>query len=192
MAGSLASATCSPDTRRPTGSARAAGGSPRGREPMALSSFRRLSSSTGSPISSRRRESTGIACRLETSQGCLHRITDSGGRSRRWRSATCGKRPDATAGGHGGDGHDTGGCCDATHATQKPRSHDTSSKSLGETPGPGGGGVSTCVPHVRRRHPADRVHHGTGADPEDSHAPRRTTRAVTCLSRSSDRRPSAR
>jgi len=37
------------------------GGSPRGREPMASSNSRRLSSSTGSPISCRRRGSTGIA-----------------------------------------------------------------------------------------------------------------------------------
>ena len=37
-----------------------------------------------------------------------------------------GKRRDAATGRHGGDGHDTEGCCDATHATQKPRSHDTS------------------------------------------------------------------
>jgi hypothetical protein len=29
-------------------------------------------------------------------------------------------------GGHGNDGRATGGCCDATHATPKPRSHDTS------------------------------------------------------------------
>jgi hypothetical protein len=34
-----------------------------------------------------------------------------------------GKRCDAAAGGHGGVGHATGGCCDAP---QKPRSHDTS------------------------------------------------------------------
>jgi hypothetical protein len=34
-----------------------------------------------------------------------------------------GKQRDAGAGGHGGDGHATGGCCDAPH---KPRSHDTS------------------------------------------------------------------
>ena len=37
-----------------------------------------------------------------------------------------GKRRDAATGRHGGDGHDTEGCCDATHATPKPRSHDTS------------------------------------------------------------------
>jgi len=36
------------------------------------------------------------------------------------------KRGDATPGGHGGDGHATEGCCDANHAMQKPRSHDTS------------------------------------------------------------------
>jgi hypothetical protein len=34
-----------------------------------------------------------------------------------------GKRRDASTGGHGGDGHATGGCCDAS---QNPRSHDTS------------------------------------------------------------------
>jgi len=36
------------------------------------------------------------------------------------------RRGDATTGGHGGDGHGTEGCCDANHATLKPRSHDTS------------------------------------------------------------------
>jgi len=51
-AGSLASVTCSPGTRRPTGSGGVAGGSPRGQGPMASSSSHRLSSSTGSPISS--------------------------------------------------------------------------------------------------------------------------------------------
>ncbi|MFM7135790.1 MAG: transposase [Planctomycetota bacterium] len=37
-----------------------------------------------------------------------------------------GKRQEAAANGHAGDGHGTGGCCDSSHATQKPRSHDTS------------------------------------------------------------------
>ncbi|MBL6831062.1 MAG: transposase zinc-binding domain-containing protein, partial [Pirellulales bacterium] len=37
-----------------------------------------------------------------------------------------GKQREAVTSEHGGDGHDTEGCCDATHATQKPRSHDTS------------------------------------------------------------------
>jgi hypothetical protein len=66
-------------TKPPTGSARVARESPRGQGPTALSSSRRLSFSTGSPIACRRRASTGIACRLETSQGCLHPITSSGG-----------------------------------------------------------------------------------------------------------------
>jgi hypothetical protein len=35
-----------------------------------------------------------------------------------------GKRCDAAAGGHGGDGHATRGCCDA-NPNHKPRSHDT-------------------------------------------------------------------
>ena len=33
-------------------------------------------------------------------------------------------------------------------------------------------------PSVWRRHPADRLHHGAGADPEDPHPPRRTARAA--------------
>jgi hypothetical protein len=37
-----------------------------------------------------------------------------------------GMHQEAAAGGHGGDGYATGGCCDANHATLKPRSHDTS------------------------------------------------------------------
>jgi hypothetical protein len=37
-----------------------------------------------------------------------------------------GKRGDTATGGHASDDHATGGCCDANHATQKPRSHDTS------------------------------------------------------------------
>ena len=62
---------------------------------MASWSSRRLSFWTGSPISSRCRGSTGIACRLETSQEYSRRTTSSGGQSRRWRSATLasGARP---------------------------------------------------------------------------------------------------
>jgi hypothetical protein len=37
-----------------------------------------------------------------------------------------GKRGEAATGGHAGSTHATEGCCDANHATQKPRSHDTS------------------------------------------------------------------
>ena len=73
---------------------------------------------TGSPISSRRRGSTGSA-----TTGCLrpnHKL-------RRAVTALAigniGTRGDATTGGHENDGHGTGGCCDAN---QKPRSHDTS------------------------------------------------------------------
>jgi hypothetical protein len=91
-----------------------------------------------------------------------------------------GRRTDRR-GGQGNDGRATGGCCDVN---QKPRAHDTSRKSLGETPGPGGGGVSARVPELRRRHPADCVHHPAGTGPEDSHTPRRTTRACTGVARS--------
>jgi len=54
---------------------------------------------------------------------------------------------------------------------------------LGETPGPGGGGVSTRVPELWRRHPADRVHHRARTDPEDPHALGRTARATTGVAR---------
>ena len=37
-----------------------------------------------------------------------------------------GKRGDTATGGHASDDHATGGCCDANHANQKHRSHDTS------------------------------------------------------------------
>ncbi len=37
-----------------------------------------------------------------------------------------GNRQEAATGRHMDDGRATGGCCDATHATPKPRSHDTS------------------------------------------------------------------
>jgi hypothetical protein len=72
-----------------------AGGSPRARGPMASSNLPYLSSSTGSLTSCRRRASTGIACRLETSQAPLHPITSSGPPSRHSRSGTSasGKRP---------------------------------------------------------------------------------------------------
>ena len=45
-----------------------------------------------------------------------------------------GKQREATASGHGSDGDTTEGCCNANHATLKPRSHDTSRKSVGKTP----------------------------------------------------------
>ena len=37
------------------------------------------------------------------------------------------------------------------------------------------------MPSVRRRHPADRVHHGAGAHPKDPHAPRRAAGTSTRL-----------
>jgi hypothetical protein len=55
---------------------------------------------------------------------------------------------------------------------------------LGETDGPGGGGVSARVPGVRRQHPTDRVHHRPGADPEDPDTPRRTARTAAGVARS--------
>ena len=42
---------------------------------------------------------------------------------------------------------------------------------VSETHGPAGRGVPARVPSLRRRHPADRRHHGAGAHPQDSHPP---------------------
>jgi hypothetical protein len=67
---------------------------------------------------------------------------------RRWPKENVGKRGDAATGGHALDDHATGNCCDATHAHQKPRSHDTSCTSLGQVHGAGGRGVTTAVPLV--------------------------------------------
>ena len=52
-----------------------------------------------------------------------------------------GKQDNAATGGHGNEGHATGGCCD-TIPNQKPRSYDTSRKSLSQAHGAGRGGVS--------------------------------------------------
>jgi len=71
--------------------------------------------------SCRRRGSTGIGI-TEYSR----RTTGCEKPSRRWRKGNVGKPGEAATGGHGSDGYATEGCCDANHATQKPRSHDTS------------------------------------------------------------------
>jgi hypothetical protein len=71
--------------------------------------------------SCRRRGSTGIGI-TEYSR----RTTGCEKPSRRWQKGNVGKPGEAATGGHGSDGHATEGCCDANHATQKPRSHDTS------------------------------------------------------------------
>ena len=123
MAASVASAPCCPDTRRPTGSARGAGGSPRGRALTASSNSRRVTSWTGWPISCRHRGSTGIAI-----TGCSPRITSSGPPSRPMTKANVGKPRDAATDGHAVGGHAAGGdatadCCDSC---DKPPSHDTS------------------------------------------------------------------
>ena len=139
-----AAATCSPDTRWPTGLARGAGGSPHARVPTASSNSRRLTSWTGWPISCRRRGSTGIAI-----TGCSPRITSSGPPSRpspsgmsasgamprpvgmRSTDMRRAEMPPATA---------------AAHATNHPPTTPRDAK--GQTHGPGGRGVSCCVPGV--------------------------------------------
>ena len=99
-AASPASATCCHGTRRPTGSARNAGKSPRGRAPTASSNSRRLTSWTGWPISCRRRGSTASLPRgvRPESQAQAHR---HGTRHRERRQAarrhdrrTCSRRAD--------------------------------------------------------------------------------------------------
>ena len=141
-----------------SGSARGAGGSPHTRVLTASSNSRRVTSWTVWPISCRRRDSTGIARRFETSQGCSPRITSSGPPSRRMTKGNVSKLRDAAAGGHAVGGHAARGdatadCCDSC---DKPPSHDTSRKSVGETHGAGGGGVSCCMPGVWWRHPTQR------------------------------------
>ena len=54
---------------------------------------------------------------------------------------------------------------------------------LGETHGPAGRGVPARVPSMWRRHPAHRLHHGAGADPEDPDALGRTTRTAAGVAR---------
>ena len=192
-AASPTSAMCCPDTRRPTGSARGAGARPRGRAPTASSNSHRLSSSTGSRIWSRRRGSTGTACRLETSQGCSPRITSSGPPSRRSLSGTVAscamprpvgmrsadmrhaEMPPATA---------------ATHATNRDLTTPPDAK--GQTHGPGGGGVSAGVPGVWWRHPTHRVHYRSGADPEDTGARVASYRVANRSNHRPSRRPVAR
>ncbi len=54
---------------------------------------------------------------------------------------------------------------------------------LGQADSEGGGGVSARVPSMRRRQPADRLHHGAGADLENPHESWRTARATTGVTR---------
>jgi hypothetical protein len=122
VSGGNESWTCRPNHRERTGSARDAGGSPRGREPTAWANARRLSSRTA-----RRSRPPAAEARAPVSRND-------------------GKAPLAR------------------HLPDR----------VGETHGPGGGGVSFCVPGVRRRYPADRIHHRTSADSEGPHASGRT------------------
>jgi hypothetical protein len=175
-AASPASAMCSPDAGsffgRPTGSARGAGASPRGRALTASSNSHRLSSSTGSRIWSRRRGSTGIA-----TKGCSPRITSSGPPSRRSLSGTSANnaRPRPVGMRSADMRHaETPPATAATHATNRDLT--TTPDAKGQTHGPGGRGVSLCVPGVWWRHPAHRIHHRSGPDTEDPHAPRSESR----------------
>jgi hypothetical protein len=118
-----------------------------------------------------------------------------------------GKRGDTATGGHASDDHTTGGCCDANHANQKHRSHDTSRITwaklmarMGEEfplqcPGCGGDirliafrlfyqcetipGLRTVGNLRLLRTSCPR----SGADPENPHESRRTARASARLAR---------
>jgi hypothetical protein len=166
---SLASATCCRDIRRPTGSDPVAAASPRGRGPMASSTSRLLPAGCRCggpakpwlwlrpPTAAGARDGPAARCQLDRLADLVppprkhrHRYHGVFAPNHKLRRAVTslaignvGKRQEAATGGHGGDGHATEGCCDAH---QKLRSHDTSRKSVGETHGPGGGGVSARVP----------------------------------------------
>ncbi len=101
-----------------------------------------------------------------------------------------GKRRDAATDGHAVGGHAVGGhaargdatgdCCDSR---DQPRSHDTSRIARAKLMARVGEEFPFACAWVRRRHPAHRIHHRTGADPDDSDTPRRTARtasAFTC------------
>jgi hypothetical protein len=90
---------------------------------------------------------------------------------------------DAATGGHAVGGHAarrdaTADCCDSC---DKPRSHDTSRIAWAKLIARVGEEFPLECPWVRRRHPAHRVHHRAGADPEGPHASGRTARATARL-----------
>jgi len=68
-----------------------------------------------------------------------------------------GKRQEAATGGHMDDGRATGGCRDATHANQKPRSHDTSRIAWAKLLARVGEEFPLECRKLRRLRPADRV-----------------------------------
>ena len=76
---------------------------------------------------------------------------------------------------------------DAIHlgrSNQKTRLARHLTDCVGQAHGAGGGRVSPRVPSLWRRHPADRVHHGARADPEDSAPPGRASQVPASLARS--------
>ena len=129
-----------------SGSGGGVGGSPPGQGPMASSTSRRSSSSTGPAISSPRRGSTGIA-----TTGYSRRITSSGRPSRRrpaeHRQAA--RRRCRRA---------CGQCACRRRLRRLMRQTALQrhlADCLGQAHGTGGGGVSARVPELRRRHPAE-------------------------------------
>jgi hypothetical protein len=83
-----------------------------------------------------------------------------------------GKQRDSATGGHAVEG-----CCGSQH---KPRSHDTSRIAWAKLMARVGEEFPLQCP-AWRRHPIDRLHHGAGANPQDSDTPRRTARAATAF-----------
>jgi len=194
---------------------------------MASSTSRRLSFSTGSPISCRRRASTGTGqpeagvggrakprlwLRPPEAAGAM-----DGPAAVKQARGVC-TQPQAQAGRdgagdrkrrkppRGGDRRAWGRrSCHGRLLRRKSESQAPLARHvsdcLGQADGPVGGGVSTCVPHLRRRHPAQRrrpagagslrtggSQAGEGQDgfarlKSASRTPRRATRAASRLSR---------
>jgi hypothetical protein len=117
--------------------------------------------------------------------GCSPRITSAAPPSRYMTKRNVGTRRDAATDRHAVGGHAARGdaTANSSDSCDQPPFQDPPG-CVGETHGPGGGGVSARVPDVWLRHPADLVHHGAGPDPEGPHPLGRTTRTAADFSRS--------
>ena len=134
MGASQKSATCSPDTRRPTGSARVraqvhAAGRQRVVELSPFEFFDRLLDLVPPPRKHRHRYH-GVFAPNHTLRPAV--TTLAIGNSGKLCDAATGGR---AVGGHAARGDATGACCDSC---DQPRSHDTSRIAEGQTHGPGG------------------------------------------------------
>jgi len=132
----------------------------------------RLSSWTGSPISSRRRGSTGIAI-----TECLHRTTSCEKPSRRWRSGISASAARPLPAGMGTKVTPRKA---AVTRLKTPLARHLPNR-LGETHGAGGRGVSARVPLGAAAISGSSRYTQAGADPEGPHASGPTARAAARL-----------